>query len=150
MNNLFEAIKNSTRLSWVKTEWKNGNHWKAISVFNNSLPNLTYPLGPEVMDQLFDQYGYWKFTGPMAGVTWWREVWHFIGGLCITLPFIFWPTLSFAVSVIIAMGKAASEFYLDARGSPDLKNFADWLFWILGSATVTICSFLIFGTDTYK
>jgi hypothetical protein len=140
----------SPRWQWIKQLWADGKKVEAIGYFNNSIPNLTYPGGPKVMDDLFAQYGYWKFSGPMAGVTWWREVWHFVGGAALTLPFLFTPTLSFCVSVIIAIWKAAAEFYGDAQGSPDLKNFVDWLFWILGTATITVCAFLLFGPTTYK
>jgi hypothetical protein len=140
----------SARWENVKSLWNAGQKWQAIVFLNVSISNITYPGGGDEMDRLFDQYKYWKFTGPMAGVTWWREVWHFLGGLAITLPFLYFYSVCFWVPLAIMVWKSAAEFYSDGGGSPDLKNFVDVLFWVLGSASVTIVSFLLFGPATYK
>lgn len=147
---MFEAARNSVRWGWVKSEWDAGNYLKSIVVFGDSLPNLTYPGGPGEMDRLFDQYKFWKFTGPMAGVTWWRELWHFIGGFSVTLPFFYFQSFCFWMPLIIMTWHSVIEFLWDAKRAPDLKNFIDVWFWVLGSASVTVLSFFLFGPANYK
>jgi hypothetical protein len=142
-------------LRYIEQIWNSGEKLAAIAHFNNRLPEIVlhylwndrfYEDGQVV---LLQQNG-WQFTGPNAIPTWFREPFHWLGGFAMTLPFIYWPTLCFVASIAIAIWKAAAEYYGDAQGKPDLKNVVDWLFWIMGTVSVTIPSFLLFGTYPYK
>lgn len=75
---------------------------------------------------------------------------HWLGGFGITILFFAWPPVCFLASICIAIWKAWGEFVLDAQGQPDLKNVVDWSFWLLGTLSATIPSFLLFGTYPYK
>lgn len=111
------------------------------------------------MDLRFQKYGFWDFTGPMASVTWWREVCHFIGGIILTLTLAgTFKVISIGVSELtpklraLQIGEASFlatfavsnlfcylEFLRENEGKArDLKNVVDWLAWTLGSAAVTL------------
>lgn len=142
-------------LRYCKVIWDSGEKWAAIAHFNNRLPEifLHYVWNNRFWEDgqyvLVKEHG-WQFTGPNAIPTWTREPFHALGGFAMTLPFLYWPAVCFIVTFLIACWKAYAEFVGDAQWKPDLKNFIDWLFWILGSASVTIAAFLLFGGYPYK
>lgn len=141
-------------IDFIKDRWNQGKYWEAIVKLNDRLPQISLEFfwgskySEAQTELLFAQYG-WRFFGGNSVPTWWREVWHFLGGFFMTVPFLYWPTVCFAISVAIALWKAGAEFYGDADGAPDLKNFVDWLFWIAGTGTLTVISFLLFGKYPY-
>lgn len=71
----------------------------------------------------------------------WREPFHFLGGMGLTLPFMVWPAVAMTVSAFIVVWKFLDEIWGDAHGHPDAKNFVDWLSWSFGSLLATAFSF---------
>lgn len=149
------AISLAPSWAFIRSNWQAGNYWIAIEKLNNRSPQLVlHCIANETyyedrQEVLFQENG-WQFTGPNAIPTWFREPFHFLAGFAITMIFFAWPPVCFIASICIAIWKAWGEFVGDAQGQPDLKNVVDWSFWLMGTLSATIPSFLLFGTYPYK
>lgn len=142
-------------MDFIKNLWVNGQKLAAVIKLFNSLPQISlgflFPSSFSEAQQtiLVTKFG-WQFTGPNAIPTWFRELWHFVGGFLITIPFVYWPPACFTIMFFICIYKGCDEFFGDASMHPDFKNLLDWFCWILGSFVASIISFLCFGPSIYK
>jgi hypothetical protein len=144
----------SWRWAAAKFLWNSGDWLAAIILFLNGFPNMVYPGGESAYDiQLAayeSQYGSaddlraWK-------IVYWRELWHFTGGLILgilNIPIIL--TLPWEYSFILTTPLLglflAKEIYLDGfkdRGYLMPKDFLDAFMWFLGSLSWLSLLFLI-------
>lgn len=132
----------------IKDEWNGGNKQLAILHFFRRLPQMTYPGGDIEYYRVIDSVGF-RFTGKDSGPTWWREIFHFLGGVLLTLPFIAYPSACFIASFVVVALSFVNEFFGDAKTKIDLKNFVDWGVWTSGTFFVSFLSSLLFGPETY-
>lgn len=111
--------------AFILNEWAFHRYFSAIRKFLDNLPNLAYPFGE--LDETKD-------SDPKSFVFWWRELFHFLGGCLLALPFAWWTYGWLSVGVVFVL-IGLKEIFIDVPDSGKsfgFKNVADTLAWGLG------------------
>ncbi len=115
--------------AFIASRWESGQYLTAILKTFDNAPNLLYPFGE--LDEKKDQ-------DPKSFVFWWRQLFHFIGGCVLALPFIGWASW-YAIVCILFVLMLFKELFSDVPDSAKpfgFKNIADILAWCSGAFVV--------------
>jgi len=108
----------------------------------NMIPNNTYPGGRHAYEAIKLHYRDDTFFGRGWSIAWWRQVWHGIGGMVVTLPFLAGPPW---IMNLVPLGIAAlvmtKEIFNDSEGHVSMfnkKNLIDTVCWTMGSTILVV------------